>query len=183
MRVRQLGDPILRLVSDPVQEHEFGGEAMTRAHATMEAILDGIKSISDQNGNAISAPQVGLSKRFILLRLQGEFVPMVNPQIIARSEETLMSEEECFSFYGLRGEVDRAMSVNLNFQDPLGNWHARTLHGEEAALAQHEIDHLDGILFLDRLHSPTALSSIEYVLKDDPARLEQVKALHAFMAG
>lgn len=183
MRINQLGHPILREVSKPISKGEIPSRPIQSLLAKMKDTLDGIKHISDENGNAISAPQSGMAVRMILLRIDGKFVPMINPEIIQRSEQTFAFEEECFSFYNLRATVDRHKEVTVRYLDDSGDSHESVLHDEFAGLVQHEIDHLDGIVFLDRVSHNSKLISVDYLLRDDPARLKTVKQMMAFMTG
>lgn len=183
MRVRQLGDPILRQVSLKIEADQINRDSTIQLIDDMQTVLDGIKGISDENGNAISAPQVGSLVRLILLRLDGIFVAMINPELTAKSEQTFEFEEECFSFYNLRGCVTRHLEVEVSYYDETGCRKRRTMRGEDAGLVQHEIDHLDGIFFVDRVSDIRQIYSVDYSLKDNPARLQQVKNMMAYMVG
>lgn len=183
MRIRQLGDPILRAPSHPAGQAEFSGGEVSSVIERMRDTLDGIKQISAENGNAISAPQVGTALRVILLRLDGQFVAMVNPVIAKASEQTFEFDEECFSFYNLRAKVTRFAEVEVQYLDELGQPQARVLAGEYAGLVQHEIDHLDGIFFLDRVVDTSSVASIEQVFAEQPERLQQVRRMIDYMVG
>ena len=183
MRIKQLGDPILRQVSQPIEIEDIPSESIQSLLAKMKDTLNGIKHISDENGNAISAPQSGMAVRMILLRIEGEFVPMLNPQITAQSEQTFEFEEECFSFYNLRAKVTRFYHVSVSYLDENGQAHSREMQGEFAGLVQHEIDHLDGVFFLDRITDKSALESVDHLLRNDPQRLKTVKQMMDYMAG
>ncbi len=182
MRIRQLGDPILRQVANPVETSAIGSAELDSLVDRMQSILDGIQQMSSSNGNAISAPQVGSTLRVIVLRIDGQFVPMINPTYQASSDRTFECEEECFSMYQLRGLVTRHHDVQAQFLDLAGRPQSLLLSGEDAGLLQHEVDHLDGVLFIDRLATPDNLQSIEYTLKDSPARLALVQDMIRYMA-
>ena len=81
---------------------------------------------------------------------------LINPRITPLSEVTIRGWEGCLSVPGLRGEVARWASIRLQWRDPWGRSHDETCSGFEARVLQHECDHLDGVLFPDRLHAPTA---------------------------
>lgn len=182
MRIKQLGDPILRTVSKPIEVEDIGSESIQTLLNKMKEILNGIKSISDENGNAISAPQAGQAVRMILLRINNQFVPMINPQITQHSEQTFEFEEECFSFYNLRAKVTRFVTVTVSYFDENGHAKSLEMQGEFAGLVQHEIDHLDGIFFLDRVTDSSGLESVDHLLKDQPERLKTVKQMMDYMA-
>lgn len=181
-RIRQLGDPILREVSREIAINEIRQEHVQGVIFQMKEVLNGIKAISNENGNAVSAPQVGHPIRAIVLRLNGVFVPMINPTVTPDSTDTFIFEEECFSFYQLRATVKRFKRVSVDFFDEHGETKSRTLEGEDAGLVQHEVDHLNGVFFLDRVTEEDRLRSVDFDLKDDPARLSQVKSMTAYMA-
>ncbi len=183
MRVRQLGDPILRKVSQPVKSQDISKEFIQQSIAEMKSILDGLKAISDGNGNAIAAPQVGHAVRMIVLRLNDQFVVMINPHFTHVSEDTFDCEEECFSFYHLRGTVKRHSQVTVEYLDEQGHLHSTILSGEEAGLAQHEVDHLDGILFIDKISDKNQVASIDYVLNGMTQRFHQVRKMIDYMVG
>jgi peptide deformylase len=183
MRIKQLGHPILRRSSRALKQNEIASEMVQSTLQLMKDILNGIKAISDENGNAISAPQVGQPIRAIMLRLDGEFVPMINPEFSNLSNEMFEFEEECFSLYNVRGIVMRHKSVEVRFFDEHAQQHVRVLEDEYAGLVQHEVDHLDGVFFLDKIEDHQRLQSIDYILNDNPERLKVVKEMMAYMAG
>jgi len=105
-------------------------------------------------GRGIAAPQLGVSLRVIFLRLQGEEPwPMVNPVITERSAEKIVVWHACLSFLSIFMQVERHREITVRYQDLTGEWH-ETCAGDErnlSELLQHEIDHLDGILAVDRI--------------------------------
>ena len=179
-RIRQIGDPILRQVSSPILLNRVADADIQTLIDHMQSILDGIKAISDENGNALSAPQVGQPVRLILLRIDGEFCPMINPEFTPMSEEKFEFEEECFSLYDKRAVILRYRNIELQYVDRMGRTQNKVLNGENAALVQHEIDHLDGVLFVDHVDEGY-LYDIDTVLAHDPKRLSKVKDMLAYM--
>ncbi len=139
-----LGDPRLRIRSAEVDAYDpamFGELA-----ATLEEFRG-----RHGFGRAISAPQIGIAKRFIAVNLgKGTFF-VVNPVITWRSKETFTMWDDCMSFPDLLVRVERVKSLSLEYVDEHGKrqeW--RELDQAAAELLQHEIDHLDGILAVDR---------------------------------
>lgn len=184
MRIRQIGDPILRELSRELAPHEITSAETQALVLRMQSILNGIKAISDENGNALSAPQVGSLVRLILLRIDGEFVVMINPEYRSSSERTFMFEEECFSLYDQRASLKRWYEIEVAFYAADGAKRQLSCSGELAGLIQHEIDHLNGVLFIDHAEKEGAeLSSIDTLLSDQPARLAQVKTMIDYMRG
>ncbi len=182
MRIRQIGDPILREVSEAVTADQIIAPETVKLIARMKGILNGIQSISQENGNALSAPQVGSLVRLIVLRIDGEFQTMINPVFTALSSKTFEFEEECFSLYDKRATIERFYEVEVSYLDEAGANHTQTLIGENAGLVQHEVDHLNGILFVDRLEQAGRQArSIDEVLSSQPERLERVKKMMSYM--
>lgn len=111
-----------------------------------------------ESGVGLAAPQVGIEKR-LLVALQmetpddGEADPivMVNAEIVGRSPETWVFEEGCLSIPGIRGDVTRPERITVLYQDVDGTSHMTDIEGMFARVVQHEIDHLDGKLFIDYL--------------------------------
>ena len=152
-------DPILREVASPVAE----------ITSEIRDVLDQMVAMMDeQNGVGLAAPQVGISKRFLVMRdvkgprKSGEksddpLLQMINPRIVARSADSVTREEGCLSVLGPDGpvfaDVTRPSAVTVEWTDENGAGHAREFNGVSARIAQHEIDHLDGILFIDYLSS------------------------------
>ncbi|HYE77044.1 MAG TPA: peptide deformylase, partial [bacterium] len=83
-----------------------------------------------------------------------DFAVVINPQIVARSGSSI-AEEGCLSHEGYTAQVKRAFQITVKYQDEYMKKHERTIEGWEARIFQHEIDHLDGILFVDRMEEGT----------------------------
>ncbi len=117
--------------------------------------LDMIKAMQAEKGIGIAAPQVGRNIRMCICKLNpGEknevIVPMVNPVLLDISDETTNKEEGCLSLPGKWGNVDRAKTVLLRYKNLKGQETTLELEDFNARIIQHEIDHLDGVLFIDR---------------------------------
>jgi peptide deformylase len=158
-----LGDPRLRVRSADVERYDaalFGALAAT---------LDAFRK-KHGFGRAISAPQIRAAQRLIAVNLgRGTFF-VVNPVITWRSDETFTMWDDCMSFPGLLVRVERAYSICLDYADEHGL--PRTWNGLDQAAAellQHEIDHLDGILAIDRAagENPIVLRSVYEANRED----------------
>lgn len=150
-RVLQLGDPGLREVCRPVAD-----AASPEIRAVVKDLADTLAHWRKTTGygRGIAAPQLGKAVRVIFLKLPGaEPWPLVNPEITRRSEEKIVVWDACLSFLSIFMQVERHREITVRYQDLHGAWHE--FHaGEEqnlSELLQHEIDHLDGILALDRM--------------------------------
>jgi peptide deformylase len=147
--MRYYGDPILRKRAPEV--HDFDQQLREEAEAMIE-------TMDREAGVGLAALQVGIEKR-LLIAVQmkdpddsdAEPVVMVNPEILERSPETWEYEEGCLSIPGIRGDVTRPERVKVRYQDLDGKSHTIDIEGMFARVVQHEIDHLDGKLFIDYL--------------------------------
>ena len=146
LQIVKYPDPILSRPGEPVTE--FNDEVRKLA-------ADMFETTYASQGIALAAPQVGVSKRLTTIDLSMGKDPeqklvLINPEIIS-SEGKLYEEEGCLSFPDIREKVVRAAKVRIRAQDEYGKWFE--MEGEEllSRCFQHEIDHLDGILFLSRM--------------------------------
>lgn len=121
-------------------------------------------------GIGLSAQQAGLAEQIVVIDTReqnAEQIVMINPEIIAMGEETVSAEEGCLSFPNIRGDIVRPKEIEVRFYDLDGRLHEEKLTGLLARVAQHEIDHLNGILFIDRMSSAKRL-----ILKKKLTRLK-----------
>ena len=118
-----------------------------------------LQAMYDAPGIGLAAPQIGVSLRLAVIDLapddKREPIVLVNPEIIARSPETATREEGCLSLPGLYADVTRPARVKVRFEDLAGIKREIEGDGLMAACLQHEIDHLDGVLFVDHLSALT----------------------------
>ena len=149
--VLQLGNPGLREVAKPV-ENPAAPEIRSLAQDLGDTLAHWRKTTG--YGRGIAAPQLGVSLRVIFLRLPGEEPwPIVNPTITGRSTEKIVVWDACLSFLSIFMQVERHREITVRYQKLSGEWH-EIRAGEErnlSELLQHEIDHLDGILAVDRI--------------------------------
>jgi len=112
---------------------------------------DMAKAMYGDDGIGLAAPQVSKSIRLIVIGLgNGEYKTYVNPNITFFSKEKITNEEGCLSLPKIFGTVSRSKKINLKYYDLDGNLQREKLKGFDAVVLQHEVDHLDGILFIDR---------------------------------
>jgi peptide deformylase len=143
--VRLLGDPVLREKAAPVN-------AVTEAVRSL--IADMFETMYAEDGVGLAAPQVGVSERILVIDTREEGtspIALVNPVILEASEETEKAEEGCLSLPGLNDVVVRSARVIVNGLDPDGRPQQIEAEGLLSRALQHEIDHIDGILFIDRV--------------------------------
>jgi peptide deformylase len=112
-------------------------------------------------GRGIAAPQIGILKRVIFIRMQpvGFAGPLINPEIVWASDGQFELWDDCFSFPELMVRVSRAAQIRVDYQDERGLKQTIETKGDFSELLQHEIDHLDGILAVQRAISPQAFAT------------------------
>jgi peptide deformylase len=145
--IRLLGDRVLRTEADSVVA--FGDQLRS-------LVRDMFETMYHEEGIGLAAPQIGVSSRVIVIDLrredhEDEPMALVNPRITWTSSETAKQTEGCLSIPGLEEIVERPAKIRVEAHDPAGE--RIELHADDllARALQHEIDHLDGILFLDRV--------------------------------
>ncbi|MBL8863879.1 MAG: peptide deformylase [Planctomycetes bacterium] len=139
-------EPVLRQVAQPVTEF---GAGLARI---VEAMF--VRMVASK-GVGLAAPQVGISQRILVLNPEGERGPddlvLVNPVIRSRTGEETLYDEGCLSFPGIYAEVKRPARCAVAYQDLEGRPQEREFDGFTSRIIQHEYDHLEGVLLVDRM--------------------------------
>jgi len=156
LKIARLGHPVLRRVADPIDP-----EAV-RSAAVQRLIRDLLDTVDEADGAGLAAPQVHASLRVVVLQLDPEvgMEVWVNPELTATTEDEVLTFEGCLSVPGLRGLVARPAEVHVRALDHNGVPFERHLEGFPAVVAQHECDHLDGVLYVDKVE-PKTLTFVE----------------------
>lgn len=174
-RIRQLGDPILRAKSERVLNAK---SAATRLVA--DDLRDTLRAAKKRfrMGRAMAAPQIGAPVRIVFVEVDKQRWTMINPEITDVGPDDFLVWDDCFSFPNLLVRVTRAYAATLTYTDLKGKERTMQLEGPMAELLQHEIDHLDGILALDRATGldPFAFRSEWEKLHDPSERYGQAKS-------
>jgi peptide deformylase len=141
--IRRLGDPVLKSRATPVDRFD---DSLRTQVARMGAIMN------DALGVGLAAPQVGLSQRLLVYRVGAEapLIALINPELEWTSDDGEEAEEGCLSIPGIGVDVDRPVHVRVRARDEFGEDRLVEASGLEARVIQHEMDHLDGVLILDR---------------------------------
>ncbi len=158
MEVRHYGDPVLREKGTPIEEFD---------DALKKLVDDMIETMNAEQGVGLAAQQVGLARMLCVVQVPAEYdvdeegnrenpdLPMplvlVNPEITEHSSETWSMDEGCLSFPEMTGPISRACSIAFTYQDLTGARHEARATGFAARVIQHEVDHLNGVLFIDRM--------------------------------
>jgi peptide deformylase len=142
-QIRQYPDPVLRMRAHEVEQFD---DELARLAERMTALM------GEAAGVGLAANQVGVLQRIFVFQPTSEEEPraIVNPEIVARSEESLADDEGCLSMQGVLVPVERALRVTIAGKDPAGEDVQFEVEELGARVVQHELDHLDGVLIIDR---------------------------------
>ena len=162
LEIAQLGNPILRQPAQPVEDN-------TDISFLIDAL---IATATAANGVGIAAPQVSQPYRLFIVASRPnprypnapsmEPTAMINPRILSHSDQTVKDWEGCLSIPGIRGLVPRYREIEVEYTDREGKRQHQELKDFVARIFQHELDHLDGILFIDRLDTLDLVTEQEY---------------------
>jgi len=167
-RLRQLGDPVLREVSAAVANPAAEAELLADLRATLHAFQR-----TRGFGRGISAVQIGEPKRLIYIESGAASFCLFNPVYERTSEITFELWDDCFSFPDLLVWVRRHRAVRVQYLDEKGAARALDAEGDLAELLQHEMDHLDGVLAVDRALDAQAFATREEWLRRGAPRLSR----------
>lgn len=137
-------NPELRVISQPVTDVDI---LRTETQQLIDQLME---TMAEENGVGIAAPQVGEHLRIIIVETPHGVQAFINPEITSRSVRMVSSIEGCLSVPGISGAVKRHSSVKVKAKNRQGEMVEIKANGLQAIIFQHEIDHLDGILFIDR---------------------------------
>jgi peptide deformylase len=155
-RILQLGDPLLRAVSVPVATPEGANAVFEDLRATLAEFRR-----SHGFGRGISAVQIGEPKRLIYIELGGRAYRLRNPEFEFQSAEKFELWDDCFSFPNLLVRLRRSTTVKLKFENDAGEVERLEAADAFSELLQHEMDHLDGVLAIDRALDANSLCTRE----------------------
>ena len=146
LEVKTFGDPVLKTRAAKVKEFD---EALLRLTEEM------LVTMREREGVGLAANQVGRLRRVLVAGIEEDEYVLINPVIEARSDETEVLAEGCLSIPGIQVDVERPVAVTVSGQDASGDEVRFEAEGLLARIFQHEIDHLDGVLILDRTDRET----------------------------
>jgi peptide deformylase len=134
--------PILHQISQPI---------INISQLNLELINDMVATMYHNDGVGLAAIQIGVPLRIFVMDTNNELIVFINPEIINKSSELINSFEGCLSLPTIRADIKRHSNITVRFMDQTGTIHTRTFDGLSSICIQHEIDHLNGIVFLDYL--------------------------------
>jgi peptide deformylase len=177
LKIARMGHPVLRKVAEPV--------ANVADPEIQRLIDDMIETMYDAQGQGIAAPQVYQSVRLVVYLPPSEEGEerepriLINPEITPTSEETVPGWEGCLSVPGLRGMVSRHDNIHLKALDDEGKTIDENISGHHARVVQHECDHLDGILYTQRMSNMASLifeSEMPHIIAAHQAEEDEAEA-------
>lgn len=169
IKAREVGDPVLSKISEEIDINNINEEVLD--------IIEDLKATLEfGTGLGIAAPQIGVNKRIIVVGSEGkdvrynaqEEIPitaMINPSWIKLSDDTDIQYEGCISVPVLRGKVERYTKIELTYYTEKGEKVVKEIDNFFARLIQHECDHLDGIVYLERVKEHNGFATLENVNK------------------
>jgi peptide deformylase len=167
LNIAQIGDPTLRQIAQPIYSvHE---------DSVQQLIQNLMATLLESNGVGIAAPQVAVPSRLLIVASRPnprypnapEMEPtvMINPRLVSHTQEIVKDWEGCLSVPGIRGCVPRYRSIEIEYTSDRGMLQKRELTDFVARIFQHEFDHLNGMVFLDRLESVQDIMTDQEYLK------------------
>lgn len=177
LKIARMGHPVLRLRADPVED--------VTAPAVRGLIRSMIETLRDANGAGLAAPQVHIPLRVVMFEVPEEragdseesvarpLTVLINPEIEPLTEETSVGWEACLSVPGLTGAVPRFTRIRYSGLAPDGSRIERVAEGFHARVVQHECDHLDGILYPQRMEDLSLLMFVEEMRHGTPEGVEE----------
>ena len=155
LQIRTLPDPVLRQKAKRVTKIDNSIQKL------IDDMIDTLRA--EPNRAGLAAPQVGVLLRVVVIELpEQELITMINPEIIKKEGERIV-QEGCLSIPGYFGEIKRAVTVKVKSKDRYGKQFRLKAQGLLAQALEQEIEHLDGILYIDNLESPDKLFETEAV--------------------
>lgn len=168
LKVARLGHPVLRKIAVPVPPDQISSPEI------QHFIDDMIETMYEYDGAGLAAPQVHVSKQIVIMEVKGHprypdaSIPLtvyINPEITPLTEDMVEDWEGCLSVPGLRGRVPRYNKIRLQAYDRQGNRIDIVVEGFHARVIQHECDHVQGKVYLDRMRSMESLTFMEEFMK------------------
>jgi len=154
-KVRRIGDPVLRETSSLVGQVDKG---------VLDLVKDMLDTLQEEGGVGLAAPQIGITRRVVIVRFEDKVETYINPEIEILEKKKVESDEGCLSIYSIQGfQVGRSPRIKVRAMDLKGRDVEFIAEDMLARILQHEVDHLNGILFIDRLDARSRLELLKKV--------------------
>jgi peptide deformylase len=160
-----------KLETPPLQLHYLGDKVLRQPAKRIAKVDDAVRQLAKEmlqtmysaNGIGLAAPQVGIHKQLIVVdcepdKPENQPLILINPQITRTSQDLCVVEEGCLSIPNVYFEVTRPKAIEVSYKDEFGRPQKRQVAGLLARVIQHEIDHLNGVVFVDRVDNALALA-------------------------
>jgi len=154
-KVRKIGDPVLRETSSNIEKID---------KPVFELVSDMLDTLEEEGGVGLAAPQIGVTRRIILVRYEDKVETYINPEIEIIENKRIEGDEGCLSVYSIQGfQVKRYPKVRIRAKNLKGNTEEFIAEDLLARVIQHEVDHLDGIMFIDHLNAASRRELFEKI--------------------
>jgi peptide deformylase len=154
-KVRKIGDPVLRETSNNVEKID---------KPVLDLVSDMLDTLEEEGGVGLAAPQIGITKRIILVRYEDKVETYINPEIEIIENKRIEGDEGCLSIYSIQGfQVKRYPRIKIKTTNIKGNTEEFIAEDLLARVIQHEVDHLDGIMFIDHLGASSRRELLEKI--------------------
>ncbi len=154
-KVRKIGDPVLRETSNNVEKID---------KPVLDLVSDMLDTLEEEGGVGLAAPQIGITKRIILVRYEDKVETYINPEIEIIENKRIEGDEGCLSIYSIQGfQVKRYPRIKIRTTNIKGNTEEFIAEDLLARVIQHEVDHLDGIMFIDHLVAASRRELLEKI--------------------
>src|SRR5215470_11072568 len=171
LKISQVGEPVLRQPARPLSAEDIQSQPIQQLIELMR------ETMQDAPGVGLAAPQVGLPLQLAARkRVPIPFHVIINPQLSITQASEVTFFEGCLSLTGFVALVPRALAVQVHCMNERGEPHAIDAEGWYARILQHEIDHLNGTLYLDRMAARSFMTSLNYTRLWQEKAVEQVRA-------
>ena len=154
-KVRKIGDPVLRETSSNIEKID---------KPVIDIVSDMLNTLEAEGGVGLAAPQIGITKRIILVRYDDKVETYINPEIEVLENKRIEGDEGCLSIYSIQGfQVKRYPKIKIRTTNIKGNIEEFIAEDLLARVIQHEVDHLDGIMFIDHLDAASRRELLEKI--------------------
>jgi len=154
-KVRKIGDPVLRETSSNIDKID---------KPVLDLVSDMLDTLEGEGGVGLAAPQIGITKRIILVRYEDKVETYINPEIEVIENKRIEGDEGCLSIYSIQGfQVKRYPRIKIRTTNIKGNTEEFIAEDLLARVIQHEVDHLDGIMFIDHLDAASRRELLEKI--------------------
>lgn len=154
-KVRKIGDPVLRETSSNIGKID---------KPVLDLVSDMLDTLEEEGGVGLAAPQIGITKRIILVRYEDKVETYIDPEIEIIENKRIEGDEGCLSIYSIQGfQVKRYPRIKIRTTNIKGNTEEFIAEDLLARVIQHEVDHLDGIMFIDHLDAASRRELLEKI--------------------